>query len=154
MPSRTPTLPTQNSCERLLKRVQMCTNRSFERTPSLTTRVKRKQFLTSSFISSTNITLLSEYSMKESLPSTSIDEDSFFQETKHWKEPNLLNRTQNTTDWQIISLCDINQTRSLIKTETRTKTSGAKFLNKHVRDIDRLAENYGQEYLTLLKLRS
>jgi hypothetical protein len=59
MPCATPTRPLESSAKRLLKRVNMCTERSFERTPIRNATSKRKtvQFLSSTL--SSGITLLS-----------------------------------------------------------------------------------------------
>ncbi len=55
----TPTRPLESSAKRLLKRVHMCTERSFERTPVRHTTSKRKTIQALSSTLSSGITLLS-----------------------------------------------------------------------------------------------
>lgn len=59
MPCRTPTRPLESSAKRILKRVHMCTERSFERTPIRNATSKRKTVQILSSTLSSGITLLS-----------------------------------------------------------------------------------------------
>jgi hypothetical protein len=59
MSCATPTRPLESSAKRLLKRVHMCTERSFERTPVRHTTSKRKTIQALSSTLSSGITLLS-----------------------------------------------------------------------------------------------
>jgi hypothetical protein len=59
MPCATPTRPLESSAKRILKRVHMCTERSFERTPIRNATSKRKTVQILSSTLSSGITLLS-----------------------------------------------------------------------------------------------
>jgi len=59
MSCTTPTRPLESSAQRLLKRVNMCTERSFERTPIRYATSKRKTIQALSSTLSSGITLLS-----------------------------------------------------------------------------------------------
>ena len=77
MPCSTPTRPLDTSSRRLLRRVNVCTERSFERTPSRHGNTKRKVAPQLSTTFASSITLLSDNDQTIIANSTEIDETFF-----------------------------------------------------------------------------
>lgn len=73
----TPTRPLESSAKRILKRVHMCTERSFERTPIRNVMAKRKTVQILSSTLSSGITLLSagEHTL---VANSTITDQSYF----------------------------------------------------------------------------
>ncbi|CAF0739819.1 unnamed protein product [Rotaria sp. Silwood1] len=180
----TPTRPLESSAKRLLKRVNVCTERSFERTPIRYAISKRKTIEILSSTMSSGITLLSNDD-QTLVGDHTISNDSLLSldrtltEDNH--EKNKFNETTITTTWEIIDSIDNNSDFSIITlnqsdvsqatviSKRSTKTSirpssllarvlklsmpkpstSVKYINRHVRDIDRLNDTFGQEWITL-----
>jgi hypothetical protein len=87
MSCATPTRPLESSAKRLLKRVNMCTERSFERTPVRHTTTKRKTIQALSSTLSSGITLLS-VGDRTLIDDHNITDDSFFSLNSTLKENN------------------------------------------------------------------
>ncbi|CAF0728592.1 unnamed protein product [Adineta ricciae] len=182
----TPNRRLETSTDRLLKRVHLCTERSFERTPVRHRTSKRKtvEFLSSTL--SSGITLLSA-SDRTLVGDCTLTNSSFASLdrtlTESINRKSIHNDTTNTTPWEIIdsmssdssnfSIITMNQsnasqvtviskrskkasarppsllTRILKPSLPKASTTGVKFVNRCVRDIDRLNDTFGQEWITL-----
>ncbi|UJR33432.1 hypothetical protein I4U23_020877 [Adineta vaga] len=182
----TPTRQLETSTDRLLRRVHLCTERSFERTPVRHRTSKRKTVQLLSSTLSSGITLLSvgdrtligDYTVSEN-SLLSLDRTL----TENNNQKSIHNDTTSTTPWEVIdsihsdrsnfSIITMNQsnasqvtviskrsakapsrpqsflTRILKPSLSKPSTTGVKFMNRCVRDIDRLNDTFGQEWITL-----
>jgi len=183
----TPTRRFECSDKYLLKRVHMCTEFSFERTPTRNGASKRKnvQFLSSTLssgitlLSQEDVTLVGDQTLVNSTLSTlerTLTENN---------QQNILDDTTLTTPWEIIdsmnsdgsnfsvitmNQSDASQATVISKRSTKGSTNnrpasllsrilkpstpkssnkGVKYVNRCVRDIDRLNDTFGQEWITL-----
>ncbi|CAF1313755.1 unnamed protein product [Adineta steineri] len=182
----TPTRPLESSAKRLLKRVHMCTERSFVCTPVRHRTSKRKTAQLLSSTLSSGITLLS-VGDQTLIGDHTINDNSLLSLDKTLTEnnnkKNLHNDTTMTAPWEVVDSMDndgsgfsvitmnesnISQitviskqstkastrsssifTRILKPSISKTSTTGVKFINRCVRDIDRLSDTFGQEWITL-----
>ncbi|CAF0727895.1 unnamed protein product [Rotaria sordida] len=182
----TPTRPLESSAKRLLKRVNICTERSFECTPVRYATSKRKTIQVLSSTMSSGITLLSDND-QTLVGDHTISDDSLLSLdrtlTENNNEMNKSNGTFITTPWEIIdsinsnnsdfSVITINQSdisqatviskrstkisirpssllaRILKPSTPKPSTANVKYINRYVRDIDRLKDTFGQEWFTL-----
>ncbi|CAF2712026.1 unnamed protein product [Rotaria sp. Silwood2] len=184
----TPTRPLESSAIRLLKRVHMCTERSFERTPVRYATSKRKTIQVLSSTMSSGITLLSDDD-ETLVGDHTISDDSLLSLDRTLtgddnNEKNKSNETTITTPWEIIdsinsnnsyfksiitlnqsnvsqatviskrsrkiSICPSSLLARVLKPSTpKPSAINVKYINRCVRDIDRLNDAFGQEWITL-----
>ncbi|CAF3402718.1 unnamed protein product [Rotaria socialis] len=185
----TPIRAVESSAKRLLKRIGMCTELSFEQTPVRHAITKRKTIRMLTSTMSPGITLLSNED-QVFLSDLTIIDDSLLSidrtpqrnntkknnvhsptSTSSWKViDSIINN--NTADFSVVSInqsdFDVSQavviTKRSMKVSTRlsfllarilpsstpkTPTTSIKYVNRHVRDIDRTNDGFGKEWLTL-----